>query len=86
MKKTVLTFSILALTISSHLQAQETTEHIIVTGSRAIENIDEVPGSITVIGKTALTQQLKISSDIQSLLALHVPGLSSSTGTSSNFG
>ena len=82
----MLTLSALAIAISSQMQAKEITEHIIVTGSRAIENIDEVPGSITVIAKESLAQQLKISSDIQSLLALHVPGLSSSTGTSSNFG
>ncbi|MGJ8692396.1 MAG: TonB-dependent receptor [Thalassotalea sp.] len=86
MKKKLFILSSLAVAISTNLQAQEVNEHIIVTGSRAIENIDEVPGSITVIGKKALTQQLKISSDIQSILALHVPGISSSTGTSSNFG
>ena len=48
--------SILALLLASNLSANiqtpkqpEDLEHIIVTGSRIIENIDEVPASITVI-------------------------------------
>lgn len=65
---------------------KSTMEHIVVTGSRIVENIDEVPSSVTVIDQKDLEQQLKISSDIQSLLAMNVPGISSGTGTSSNFG
>jgi len=61
-------------------------ERIVVTGSRIVESIDEVPASITIIDNKTIQQQLKISSDIQSLLAMYVPGISSSTGTSSNFG
>jgi iron complex outermembrane receptor protein len=85
MKKKVLTLSILMAVLNA--QAQETNiERIVVTGSRIVESIDEIPGSITIISNEALQQQLKVSSDIQSILALYVPGLSTSTGTSSNFG
>ena len=68
-------------------QAQENNiERIVVTGSRIVESIDEIPGSVTVISNETLQQQLNVSSDIQSILALYVPGMSTSTGTSSNFG
>ncbi|WP_448568666.1 TonB-dependent receptor [Thalassotalea ganghwensis] len=87
MKKTLLVLSTLAIGIGSHIQVQaDDIESIVVTGSRIVESIDEVPASITVIDKKAIQQQLKISSDIQSLLSMHVPGISTSTGTSSNFG
>nr|WP_083494303.1 TonB-dependent receptor [Colwellia sp. MT41] len=61
-------------------------ERIIVTGSRIAENIDEVPASITIITQKQIAQQLMVSSEIQSLLANLVPGMSPSTGTSSNSG
>lgn len=83
----MLTLSILMAVLSTHVQAQENNlERIVVTGSRIDESIDEIPGSVTVISNKTLQEQLKVSSDIQSLLALYVPGISSSTGTSSNFG
>lgn len=64
----------------------ENTETIIVTGSRFIESIDEVPASITVISRKKIEQHLKISPELQNLLAMYVPGMATSTGTSSNSG
>ncbi|MCI2282998.1 TonB-dependent receptor plug domain-containing protein [Colwellia sp. MSW7] len=61
-------------------------ERIIVTGSRVIESIDEVPASITVISRKKIEQHLKVSPELQSLLAMYVPGMATSTGTSSNAG
>jgi len=86
MKNKPLILSILALSISAQLYAQEEDiEHILITGSRVIESIDEVPASVTVIGQKELQDQLKLTSDIQNILSMHVPGISASNGTSSNF-
>ena len=59
-------------------------EKIVVTGSRVVESIDEVPATITIINREDIEAQLKVSSELQSLLATLVPGLAPSTGSSSN--
>ena len=61
-------------------------ERIVVTGSRIVESIDEIPASITVISRQQIEQHLKVSSELQTLLSTLVPGLAPSTGTSSNSG
>jgi len=66
--------------------AEQDIERIIVTGSRIAESIDEVPASITIITQKQIAAQLKVSSEIQSLLANLVPGMAPSTGTASNSG
>jgi len=88
--------TLLALVIASQAhsqtnQVQQTPnekdiERIIVTGSRIAESIDEVPASITIITQKEIATQLKVSSEIQTLLANLVPGMAPSTGTSSNSG
>jgi len=97
--KTSLT--LLALVISGQVHSKETQsavsqvqqqskeqdiERIIVTGSRIAESIDEVPASITIISQKQIAAQLKVSSEIQSMLANLVPGMAPSTGTASNSG
>jgi len=84
-------FSLLALLVATNLSANTQTpkqtedlERIIVTGSRIIENIDEVPASITVITRQQIEAHLKVSSELQNLLSILVPGMAPSTGTSSN--
>ncbi len=99
MLKTSLT--LLAMVISGQVHSQELQstagqvqqeskeqdiERIIVTGSRIAESIDEVPASITIITQKQIAAQLKVSSEIQSLLANLVPGMAPSTGTASNSG
>jgi len=94
-------FTLLALIVSGQALSQENQsepnkiqqkskeqdiERIIVTGSRIAENIDEVPASITIITQKQIAAQLKVSSEIQSLLANLVPGMAPSTGSSSNSG
>lgn len=59
-------------------------EHIVVTGSRIVESIDEVPATITIISRQQIEAQLKVSSELQAMLATLVPGMAASTGTSSN--
>ena len=61
-------------------------ERIIVTGSRSVESIDEVPSSVTLIDNETLSRDMQISSELQNMLAFRVPGMAPSTGTSSNSG
>lgn len=63
---------------------ENNVERIVVTGSRIVESIDEVPASITIINRQQIEAQLKVSPELQTLLATMVPGLAPSTGTSSN--
>ena len=63
-----------------------TMERMIVSGSRVMERMDEVPSSVTVIDNQTLSQDLKVSSELQNILALRVPGMAPSSGTSSNSG
>lgn len=86
--------SLLALLIAHSVNAsaleqnklvdENNIERIVVTGSRIVESIDEVPASITIINRQQIEAQLKVSSELQTLLATLVPGLAPSTGTSSN--
>ena len=88
MKNRTMALSIIAMTISTQLYAQtqqQDMERIIVSGSRIAESLNEVPASVTIISQKELQDQLKVSSDIQSLLSMYVPGLSAASGTSSNF-
>ncbi|TKB48880.1 TonB-dependent receptor [Ferrimonas sediminicola] len=66
--------------------ADEEMERIIVTGSRIVESIDEVPASITIVTAEQLQNDLQVSSELQNMLAIRVPGMAPSTGSTSNFG
>ncbi|WP_273021441.1 TonB-dependent receptor [Rheinheimera sp.] len=61
-------------------------ERITVTGSRIVESLDEVPASITLIDQQSIQENLQVSTELQNLLALAVPGMAASTGSTSNFG
>ncbi|WP_206486201.1 TonB-dependent receptor [Thalassotalea sp. G2M2-11] len=86
--------TLLALLTAWHAQGQTLTENsmadskdierIVVTGSRIVESIDEVPATITIINRQQIEKQLKVSPELQTILATLVPGLAPSTGTSSN--
>jgi len=71
---------------AQEINQQKDLEHIIVTGSRFTESIDQVPVSVTVIDRETIKQQLQVSAELQNLLAVHVPGLAPSNSTTSNFG
>jgi iron complex outermembrane receptor protein len=90
-------YSLIALSVcaSLNVHAQEVNksvalkniERVIVTGSRIQESLDEVPASVSIINNKTLSQDLLTSSEIQTMLALHVPGMgAANTGTNSNSG
>ncbi|MEI5640861.1 MULTISPECIES: TonB-dependent receptor [unclassified Pseudoalteromonas] len=89
------TLSLVALAVSTTVQADSENnklptaaemEHIIVSGSRVFESIDEVPASITIINQQQIEAHLKVNPELQSLLSQIVPGLAPDTGSSSNTG
>lgn len=86
MKKIIPFSIILAAACPTLAQTDTPTERITVTGSRIVESFDEVPASITVIDQQTIKENLQVSAELQMLLSLVVPGLSPSTGSSSNFG
>ncbi|MBT1444987.1 TonB-dependent receptor [Shewanella sp. JM162201] len=61
-------------------------ERLIISGSRIPEQLDEVPSSVTLIDSDTLLKDMTVSAELQNLLAFRVPGMSPSTGTSSNAG
>ena len=90
-------YSLIALAVCASLtvNAQEKTklkdvadiERIIVTGSRMQESIDEVPASVSIITNKTISQDLLTSAELQTMLAIHVPGMAAAnTGTNSNSG
>ncbi|MBB1416697.1 TonB-dependent receptor [Pseudoalteromonas sp. SG44-1] len=89
-------FTLLALAVSTATFADEAInknqltdtqmEHVVVSGSRVFESIDEVPASITIINQQQIEEHLKVNPELQSLLAQMVPGLAPDTGSSSNTG
>ncbi|WP_308368095.1 MULTISPECIES: TonB-dependent receptor [unclassified Microbulbifer] len=89
MEMRLLALALTAATCTTTSYADETNrdiEQVIVTGSRFVESIDEVPVSVTVIDRDTIQQQLQVSSELQNLLAIHVPGLGPANGSTSNFG
>ena len=89
-------YSLIALAVCASLavNAQEAVnlkdvkdiERIIVIGSRMQESIDEVPASVSIIDNQTITQDLLTTAELQTMLALHVPGMGADTGTNSNSG
>ena len=71
--------------INKKLTAEE-MEHVVVSGSRVFESIDEVPASVSIISQKQIEEHLKVNPELQSLLAQMVPGLAPDTGSSSNTG
>lgn len=74
--------------VRPRIQAKQsrTDEEMVVTGSRVLERLDEVPASVTVIDEAAIQQELLVTSELQSILGFRVPGMGPATGSSSNFG
>lgn len=86
MRKRCLVTAITMAIASPALADTRITEQVVVTGSRVSESVTEVPASVTVLGTDAIAEQLRVTPEIQNLLALRVPGMAPSTGTSSNSG
>jgi iron complex outermembrane receptor protein len=93
MKHRLFTLSGLAMAISMQslvVQAQAESDtvdlqSVIITGSRVQEHINEVPASVSILTQEQLENDLMINAELSSMLAIRVPGMSPSTGTTSNF-
>ncbi|CAL1520251.1 TonB-dependent receptor [Chitinophaga sp. MM2321] len=59
---------------------------VVVTASRNKETVGTVPSSITIITGKQLREQSAITTDINQLLSMNVPGLTLGTNTSTNKG
>ena len=88
----IVSYSLVALSICASLSVHayvdvKDVERIIVTGSRMQESLDEVPASVSVINNKTITQDLLTSAELQTMLALHVPGMGApNSGTNTNSG
>ncbi|AQS37154.1 outer membrane receptor protein [Shewanella psychrophila] len=76
----------LSVIADEHNTSDNSMERMIITGSRSVERIDEVPSSVTLIDNKMLKQDMLVSSELQNILAFRVPGMAPSSGTSSNSG
>lgn len=90
-------YSLIALSVCASMAANaqdkpqskdvKDVERVIVTGSRIQESLDEVPASVTVINSETIAQDLLTSAELQTMLAIHVPGMAAAdTGTNTNSG
>ena len=59
---------------------------VIVSATRSVESLDEVPASVNILRDKELNDQLTLSSDLNDMLAKQVPGFAQSTESSSNWG
>ena len=59
---------------------------VVVSATRSIESLDEVPASVNILRDKELNDQLTLSSDLNDMLAKQVPGFAQSTESSSNWG
>lgn len=71
---------------TAHAQDDKSIDEVIITGSRILERIDEVPSSVAIIDREAIARELTVNPELQSILATRVPGMAPSTGSTSNFG
>ncbi len=70
-------------TPASEAQVEEVV--VRATGSRLPPSVISFPGSVTVIEQEELAQQTRFNSDLARVLAFEVPGLATSSFSSSNF-
>lgn len=67
-------------------QQAKDMERIIVTGSRVEERLDEVTASVVIVDQQALLRNMEVTNELQSILAIQVPGMGPNTGTNSSSG
>jgi iron complex outermembrane recepter protein len=66
--------------------SNELLDEVIVTSRKSRESKDKLPNSITVVDSKKIEETQTISSNPADILAISVPGLGASSGTSSNWG
>ncbi len=59
---------------------------VVVSATRSIESLNEVPASVNILREKELNDQLALSSDLNDMLAKQVPGFAQSTESASNWG
>ena len=59
---------------------------VVISATRSIESLDEVPASVNILREKELNDQLALSSDLNDMLAKQVPGFAQSTESASNWG
>lgn len=75
-----------SIDFSPSLRSDNRISEVIVSASRRIESLDEVPSSVTVLSQKQLESQRSISSNLSNILAATVPGLGFSTNRTQNLG
>ncbi|MGJ1377042.1 TonB-dependent receptor [Sphingobacterium multivorum] len=75
-----------SLNIAPVLRSNNRINEVIVSASRRIESLDEVPSSVTVLSQKQLESQRSISNNLSDILANTVPGLGFSTNRTQNLG
>ena len=61
-------------------------KEIVISATRQVESLNEVPSSVTILSKKQLQQQLSISSNLSDILGTTVPGLGFTTNRTQNLG
>jgi iron complex outermembrane receptor protein len=59
---------------------------VVVSATRSVESIDEVPASVTILHSENIDEYLTLSSDLNDMLANQIPGFAQTTESSSNWG
>lgn len=59
---------------------------VIVSASRSVETLDETPSAVHIVSSRDINNQMKINTNIASILAAQVPGLALNSNTTSNTG
>lgn len=72
--------------ISFTLQGNSRINEVVVSASRRVESLDEVPSSVTILSQKQLDAQRSVSSNLSDILASTVPGLGFSTNRTQNLG
>lgn len=83
---TAISMQLFSIQTQANTPELEPMEEMIVTGSRVLERIDEVPVSVTIINADTISDELKINPELSALLAIRVPGMAPSSGSTSNAG
>ena len=76
----------IAAEAESEAPVATTLDRVIVTATRGSKAIDKIPGAVSVITRTDLDEQLRVSEDLSEVLATQVPGYSPSRGKMTSFG
>lgn len=69
-----------------HPTIEHSLGEIVVSATRQIETLDEVPSSITILPQRLLKEQLSISANLGDILGVAVPGLGFTTNRTQNLG